>query len=160
MAATTAPTRARHLAEMRADDGALVSVVIDLDPADTPTRADVAHRRNALLDGARREREGLEREGRARLDAAVDALARADLSPPDGARVRGVEAVADGEHVSRIWMSRPVADRVAVGPRAAVWEVAGHASRPASAIVLDVSRELGAAWRYDDGRVVDLFDAS
>jgi hypothetical protein len=160
MAATGVPTRARELAELRSDEGALVSLVIDLDPADTPTRAEVAHRRNALLDGARHQREGLERGGRAWLDTAVNALAQADLSPPTGTRVRGVQMVANGEDVARIWMSRRVADRVSVGPRAAVWEVAGHAARSTSAIVLDVSRELGAAWRYDDGRVIELFDAS
>jgi predicted RNA-binding Zn-ribbon protein involved in translation (DUF1610 family) len=38
--------------------------------------------------------------------------------------------------------------------------VAGHAARATSVIVLEVSRELGKAWRYDDGRVTDLFDAS
>jgi peptide subunit release factor 1 (eRF1) len=52
-----------------------------------------------------------------------------------------------------------VRDRAVVGPRAAVWEVAGHATRSTSAIVLEVSRELGTAWRYDDGRVAELFDA-
>jgi hypothetical protein len=160
MAATGAPTRARALAELRSEDGALVSIVLDLDPRDTPTRSDVGRRRHALVDAARRERDGVERNGRAQFDAAIDALADLDATPPEGARVRGLVAVADGDDVTLTWLSRPVADRVTVGSRAAVWEAAGHAARSTSVIVLEVSRELGKASRYDDGRVAELFDAS
>jgi Bacterial archaeo-eukaryotic release factor family 10 len=160
MAATGAPPRARALAELRSDAGALVSVVLDLDPRDTPTRSDIGHRRHALVDAARREREGIERGGRAQFDAAVEALDGIDVTAPEGARVRGVVLVAEGEDVSRTWLSRPVADRASVGTRAAVWEVAGHASRATSVVVLEVSRELGKASRYSDGRVTDLFDLS
>jgi hypothetical protein len=160
MAATGAPPRARALAELRSEDGALVSVVLDLDPHDTPTRTDVGRRRHALLDSARRARQSVERRGLAQFDAAVDALADADATPPDGARVRGLVLVADGDDVSRIWLSRPVADRVAVGTRPAVWEVAGHAARATAVVVLEVSRELGKASRYSDGRVTELFDVS
>ncbi len=159
MAATGAPTRARALAELRSDDGALVSLVVDLDPRDTPTRADIGRRWHALVDAARREREGLERAGRAQFDAAVEALAAAGLTPPDGVRVRGLVAVADGGDVTETWLAQPVADRVVVGSRAAVWEIAGHAARPTSAVVIEVSRELGRAWRYQDGSVGELFDA-
>ena len=157
---TGAPTRARELAELHSDDGALVSIVVDLDPRNTPTRAEAARRRDALLDAAKRGRAGLARDGRARLDAGVEALRRSELSPPEGTRVRAVLAVADGDDVTRTWLGRPASDRAAVGTRAAVWEVAGHVSRSTSAIVLEVSREQGKAWRYDDGRVVELFDAS
>ena len=160
MAATTAPTRARALAERRSDDGALASIVLDMDPRDTPTPADAAHRRHALVDAARRERARVPAAGRRRLDAAISALESVDLTPPAGIRVRGLVAVADGDDVLLTWLSRPVADRAVVGPRAAVWEVAGHAGRSASVIVLEVSRELGKAWRYDDGRVDELFDAT
>lgn len=160
MAATGAPTRARALAELRSDDGALASLVLDLDPRDTPTRADVGRRRHALVDAIRRERDGLARAARQRLDASVAALADLDVSPPPGVRVRGLTAVADGDDVTVTWLSRPVQDRVVVGPRPAVWEVAGHAARSASIIVLEVSRELATAWRYGGGRVSDLFDAS
>ena len=160
MAATGAPPRARALAELRSDEGALVSVVLDLDPRDTPTRTDVGRRRHALVDTARRDRGAVDRRGLAQVDAAVDALADVDTTPPDGARVRGLVLVADGDDVSRIWLSRPVADRVSVGTRAAVWEVAGHAARATAVVVLEVSRELGKASRYSDGRVAELFDVS
>jgi hypothetical protein len=160
MAATGAPPRARALAELRSDEGALVSVVLDLDPRDTPTRTDAGRRRHALVDTAQRARESVDRRGLAQFDAAVDALADADTTPPDGARVRGLVLVAEGDEVSRTWLSRPVADRVAVGTRAAVWEVAGHAARATSVVVLEVSRELGKASRYSDGRVTELFDVS
>jgi Bacterial archaeo-eukaryotic release factor family 10 len=158
MAATGAPPRARALAELRSEDGALVSVVLDLDPRDTPTRSDVGRRRHALVDAARRAREGVERGGRAQFDAAVEALEDVHVTPPEGSRVRGLVLVADGDDVSHTWLSRPVTDRVAVGSRAAVWEVAGHAGRATSAIVLEVSRELGRASRYRDGRVTEIFD--
>jgi hypothetical protein len=160
MTATGAPPRARALAELRSEDGALVSIVLDLDPRDTPTRADVEHRRHALVDAALRAREGLERRGRAQLDAAVEAVEAVDVTPPEGVRVRGLVVVADGDDVTQVWLSRPVADRVAVGTRAAVWEAAGHAARSTSVIVLEVSRELGKASRYSDGRVTELFDVS
>src|SRR5918912_4170837 len=100
MAATGAPTRARALAELRSEDGALVSVVLDLDPRDTPTRADVGRRRHALVDAARRERAGIERGGLRQFDAAVEALQDAGLTPPDGARVRGAVLVAEGDEIS------------------------------------------------------------
>jgi predicted RNA-binding Zn-ribbon protein involved in translation (DUF1610 family) len=159
MAATGAPTRARTIAELRSDDGALASIVLDLDPRDTPTKSDIGRRRHALVDAARRERESVERAGLAQFDAAVEALSDAGLTPPEGVRVRGLVAVADGGDVTRTWLARPVADRVVVGTRAAVWEVAGHAARPTTAVVIEVSRELGRAWRYADGRVSQLFDA-
>ena len=160
MAATAAPSRARALAELRSDDGALVSMVLDLDPRNTPARTGIGRRQHALVETARKRRDGVERRARARFDAAVEALADLDVTPPEGARVRGLVAVADGDDVTRTWLSRPVGDRVAVGSRAAIWEVAGHAASATSVIVLEVSRELGKAWRYDDGRVADLFDAS
>ena len=160
MGATGAPTRARALAELRSDDGALVSLVLDLDPRDSPTRSDIARRRHALVDAARRERDGIERAGRAQFDDAVEALASADPTPPEGVRARGLVAVADGGDVKQTWLARPVADRVVVGSRAAVWELADHAARSTSAVVIEVSRELGRAWRYDDGQVAELFDAS
>jgi predicted RNA-binding Zn-ribbon protein involved in translation (DUF1610 family) len=159
MAATGAPTRARALAELRSDDGALVSLVLDLDPRDTPTKTDIGRRRHALVDAARRHRDSVERGGRGQFDAAVEALEGAGLTPPEGVRIRGLVEVADGEQVTQTWLARPVNDRVVVGPRAAVWEVAGHASRPTAAVVIEVSRELGKAWRYDDGQVRELFDA-
>jgi peptide subunit release factor 1 (eRF1) len=159
MAATGTSTGTRELAELRSEVGALVSLVIDLDPADTPTRGDAAHRRRALIDAAHREREGLDREGRIRLDTALDALTDAELTPPEGMRVRGALVVADGEDISQLWYSRHVGDRVTVGTRAAVWEAAGHESRSTSAIILEVSRELGKASRYLDGSVGELFDA-
>jgi Bacterial archaeo-eukaryotic release factor family 10 len=160
MAATGAPTRARALAELRPDEGPLVSIVFDLDPRDTPTRTDIRRRRHALVDAVRRERDTVERSGLPQFDAAIDALAELDVTPPEGVRVRGIAAVANGDEVTRTWLSRPVADRTSVGPRAAVWEIAGHAARSTSVIVLEVSRELGRAWRYDDGRIAELFDVT
>jgi peptide chain release factor subunit 1 len=118
----TAPDRdeLRRLAEMQLDRPIVLSLYLDLDPAEFATPPARATAVRSLLDEAERrlrEREGLEHQDRADLQASLQraaALLENDL-PTDGAQSIAVFASNAASLFEVLALPRPVPSRVAIG---------------------------------------------
>jgi peptide chain release factor subunit 1 len=118
----TAPDRdeLRRLAEMRLDRPIVLSLYLDLDPAQFATPPARATAIRSLLDEAERrlrERDGLEHQDRTDLQASLQraaALLEHDL-PTDGAQSIAVFASNAASLFEVLALPRPVPSRVAIG---------------------------------------------
>jgi peptide subunit release factor 1 (eRF1) len=120
MAETLSPSRLRRLAELKPEQGRVLSVFMDLDPSEfgtPPARAsqitslvtEARHRIDELDDLDHDEQKAL----RADLEAVHDALSQPDIAD-DGGRGVAVFACAPAGLLETVRVSRPLAQKVVI----------------------------------------------
>lgn len=162
MADTLSWRRLRELAAARSETGCAISLFVNLDPADTPTAADVDSRVNSLLSEAEKRVEARrdelgheEREGLKRDLGRIRAFFDAEFSR-EGAR--GFAVFAAGGHWATFALSHPVADVVEVGRAFHLAPLVPLVGRGDGALVAFVGRERGSVYRLRNGRLEEVLD--
>ena len=162
MADTLTWNRLRSLAGYRSDNGCAISLYLNLDPADTPTAADVDTRVNSLLADAEKrveaKRDVLSHEERAGLNRDLGRIKEFfdnDFSR-DGAH--GFAVFSAGEFWSTLSLANPVADRVEIGRSFHLGPLAPLVGRDDGALVAFVGRERGQVFRLRAGRLEEVVD--
>src|SRR4051812_27319224 len=141
----------RRLAELRLDRPVVVSLYLDLDPAEFATPPARATAARSLLDEADRrvrERDELSHEDKTDLRASLDRVRdylEHDLAA-DGARAVALFAAESAGLFETVKLPRPVRNRVAIGRSPLVGPLASLERREAWCVTL-VSRQEGRVFR-------------
>jgi len=150
------------LAEVEAE--AVVSLQVNLDPSTTPTPADISTRVHALLDEIRRRQpESLSHDGVQQFHRRVERVEQrladpTDMGLPAGRRMGAVVFAWDEDRLEVFPIHQHIDDRVAVGRRPALADVAARAARADDLLLLVGSREEGRLIRFRDGHAEDVFN--
>ncbi|HEY0387569.1 MAG TPA: Vms1/Ankzf1 family peptidyl-tRNA hydrolase [Gaiellales bacterium] len=149
------------LAGVRDDEETAVSVYLDLDPAVTPTGADLASRVTSAVD---RLRQAAPQDGGAkrRFQPAVDRIEEflRDTNVRGEGQVHGAALFAHGEDTFAarpLW--RSAGEDVRVGRRFALRRLAAADSRTSEVLLLVAGRELGRIALLSDGSLLEVLDA-
>jgi len=153
VAGTLTWAQLRELAGFRAQQGCAVSVYVNLDPSEAPTRQAVDARVNSLLDRAEREiDERKSQMGRAEREALRADLQRIRAWFEDGfdrGGARGLAVFAAG--LDNFWNTLatpdPVADEARIGGELYLAPLARLVGRSDATLVAFVSRERGDVYR-------------
>ncbi|HET6850202.1 MAG TPA: hypothetical protein VFH74_15190 [Gaiellales bacterium] len=148
------------LAELRDDEEAAISVYLDLDPAVTPTTADLDSRIRSAVD---RLHEMAPEDGAAkrRFESALGRL-RSFLDENDlrgDGQVHGAALFAHGDETFAarpLW--RSAGEDVHAGHRFALRRLAAADSRTDEVLLLIAGRELGRLALFRDGSLYELLD--
>ena len=154
-------SRLTSLAELRDDEETAISVYLDLDPAATPTRADLQSRVDSVIDRLH-DMAPEDRDAKRRFEPAVERIAeflRENDVRGDG-HVHGAALFAHGEETfdaRPLWHS--AGDDVHVGHRFALRRLAAADSRTGDVLLVMAGRELGRVLLLRDGRLLEIVDA-
>jgi peptide chain release factor subunit 1 len=154
----------RSLAGFRAAKGRVISLYLNLDPSIAPTQSNVATRVNSLLDEARRQADGLERElpheERLALRGDLERIERWFDEDFDRDGAQGVAVFSDGP--DGLWaaqtVAEPVPDGVWVNDEVYLAPLARVVGSGDGALVAYVGRERAELYRLRGGRLMEIAD--
>lgn len=164
MARTVTWDELRDLAGFEAEEGAGISLYLDLDPSVSPTRGDLLTRLNSLLDDGGRQGAALERElehdHKLALRSDLDRIRRYVDAEFERDGARGLALFCAG--LDDLWRTLPltevVGDRIKVGSVLSLAPLVPLVGRGEGALVVAVSREQGRIYRLRAGRLEDVAD--
>jgi len=162
MADTLSWNRLRTLAGHRSDGGCAISFYLDLDPAVSPTAAQIDSRVNSLLSDVEKRIEARrdqlshdEREGLKRDLNRIKVFFDSEFSR-EGAH--GQALFAAGDFWSALSLAHPVPDLVEIGRAFHLGPLAPLVGRDDGALVAFVGRERGQVFRLRAGRLEEVVD--
>ena len=149
----------RELAAFHAEKGCATTVLVNLDPRDTPTAGDAQARMNALLNaGEKTDRTDLTHEQREALKTDFARIARwfDDDFDRDGVRGLAVFAAALDNYWRTVRLPAPLQDNVRVGSYFYLAPLVPLVAHAEGTIVAVVGREQGQLYRLRAGRLEEV----
>jgi rubrerythrin len=163
MASTLTTDTLRSLASFRAENGCAITLTVDLDPSTTPTTPDVKTKISSAIAQAEKLAESMDagRDCRLALRADVERLREwlDNELDRDGARAIAVFASSADGLFRVLPLAEDVPDSVHVGPSLHIAPLVSALEREGD-LVVAVSRERGAVYRFEGGRLREVADES
>ena len=156
----------RDLAAFRASNGCAISLYVDFDRASAATIPAEKTKFHARVDEARKAAEARARDRGRDCKLAIEAdIARLDEwgereFDRDGARALAIFASSVDGLFRVVPLLDPVSDGWQIGPELWIAPLAGQLGRGQGAVVAVVTRERGAIYRLDGGRLEEIADES
>ena len=156
----------RDLAAFRASNGCAISLYVDFDPSSAATIPAEKTKFHARVDEARKAAEARARDRGRDCKLAIEAdIARLDEwgereFDRDGARALAIFASSVDGLFRVVPLLDPVSDGWQIGPELWIAPLAGQLGRGQGAVVAVVTRERGAIYRLDGGRLEEIADES
>jgi peptide chain release factor subunit 1 len=161
MAGTLTWPRLRELAAFRTENGCAISLFLNLDPSEVPTRRDAQTRMNAVLaDAEKVDRSDLTHDARLGLKADFERIARwfDDEFDRDGAQGLAIFSAGLDNFWQSLSLPELVPDGVRIGRDFYLTPLVPLVARTDGTIVAVVGREQGQLYRLRAGRLEAIAD--